>query len=157
MLLWIVTRDPDEVDQASDDSGRVGPRSGYGGFAAAVRLEELLREHREQVEDAANGLRRRCLRGELKALSGRDPIPETAWIDLAIGFEDGVPFVRRLSQRTGDPAYDNIRFSRAEALGEVKSSVIRMQMAPSPMIGRSHLKKWRPQSITPWASIPKRN
>jgi hypothetical protein len=116
MLLWIVTRDPDEVDQASDDSGRVGPRSGYGGFAAAVRLEELLREHREQVEDAANGLRRRCLRGELKALSGRDPIPETAWIDLAIGFEDGVPFVRRLSQRTGDPAYDNIRFSRAEAL-----------------------------------------
>jgi hypothetical protein len=120
MILWIVTGDPDEVDQASDDSGRVGPRSGYGGFAAAVRLEELLREQREQLEDAANDLRRRCLRGELRALSGQDPIPATTWIDLTIGFEDGVPFVRRLSQRTRDPVYDNIRFSRAEALDVFK-------------------------------------
>jgi hypothetical protein len=121
MILWIITRDPDEVDRASDDSGRVGPRSGYGGFAAAVRLEELLREQREQVEDAANDLRRRCLRGELKALSGQDTIPGNAWIDLTIGFEaDAVPFVRRLSQRTRDPAYDNIRFSRAEALDVFK-------------------------------------
>jgi hypothetical protein len=116
MILWIVTRDPDEVDQDSDDSGRVGPRCGYGGFVAAVRLEELLREQREQVEDAANDLRRRCLRGELRASSGQDPIPATTWIDLTIGFEDGVPFLWRLSQRTRDPVYDNIRFSRAEAL-----------------------------------------
>jgi hypothetical protein len=80
-----------------------------------------LREHREQVEDAAHDLRQQCLRGKLKALSGQDAIPETAWIDLAIGFEaDGVPFLRRLSQLARDPAYDNIRFSRAKALDVFK-------------------------------------
>jgi hypothetical protein len=119
MILWIVTRDPDDVDQASDDAGRVGSRSGYGGFAAAVRLEELLRGQRERVEDAANDLRRRCQRSELKALSGQDLIPATAWIDLKIEFEtDGVPVARR--ERTRDPAYDNIRFSRVDALGVFK-------------------------------------
>lgn len=61
-ILWIVTRDPDDVDRASDDAGRVGAM--YGAFAAAVKIEELLRERREQVEDAANDLRRRCQRGE---------------------------------------------------------------------------------------------
>jgi hypothetical protein len=121
MMLWIITRDPDEVDQASDDAGGVGPRSGYGGFAAAVKLEELLRENREQVEEVAKDLRRRCQRCELKALSGQDVIPATAWIDLTIAFEaDGVPIVRRLSQRTRDRAYDNIRFSRVETLDVFK-------------------------------------
>jgi hypothetical protein len=70
MILWIITRDPDEIDQTSDDAGRVDPRSGYGGFAAAVRLEELLREDREQVEDVVNDLRRRC-RGKTSFLLPR--------------------------------------------------------------------------------------
>jgi hypothetical protein len=114
MILWIVTRDPDEVDQASDDAGRVGPRSGYGGFAAAARLEELLREDREQIEDAANDLRRRCLRGELKALSGQAFIPAIAWIDLKIVFiEGGVPSIRH---SCGNRVHDNIRFPREDAL-----------------------------------------
>jgi hypothetical protein len=121
IILWIVTRDPDDVDRASDDAGRVGARIGYGGFAAAVRLAELLREQREQVEDAANDLRRRCLRGELNPSSGQHPIPAIAWTELKIGFEaDGVPFVQRIEQRSRDPAYNNIRFLRAEALGVFK-------------------------------------
>src|SRR5262249_40442803 len=97
--------------------GRVGPRFGYGGFAAAVRLEGLLREQREQVEDVVNDLRRRCLRGELKPLSGQDFIPQNAWIDLKIDFEaDGAPIVRELSSR--QPVHNNIRFSKVEALRE---------------------------------------
>jgi hypothetical protein len=123
MILWIITRDPDDVDQASDDAGRIGGM--YGGLAAGVRIQELLREQRQQVQDAAHDLRRRCLRGELKALSGQDPIPKGAWIDLKIDFEAaGVPVVRRVGQRTRDPTYHNIRFSRVEALREFKRTEI---------------------------------
>lgn len=53
--------------------------------------------------------------------SGQGAIPATAWNDLKIGFDaDGVPFVQRVVQRTRDPTYDNIRFSRAEALDVFK-------------------------------------
>jgi hypothetical protein len=82
MVLWIVTRDPDEIDQASDDADQVGPGSGHAAFVAAVKLGKLLHEDRKQVEDAANDLRRRCQACALETLLGQDVIPITAWTDL---------------------------------------------------------------------------
>jgi hypothetical protein len=115
----------------------------YGGLAAGVRIHELLREQREQVQDAATDLRRRCLGGELKALSRQDLIPTTAWIDLKIDFDEGVPFVRRVGQRTRDPAYDNISFSRDETLRVFRPAETSGDIEVADAKGLSLRRQWR--------------
>jgi hypothetical protein len=66
MVLWEATRERHFVDQASDDSGRLG--EDYGLAAAAVILEEHVPA--DVRDNVVENIQRRCADGALVALAG---------------------------------------------------------------------------------------
>ncbi len=121
-LLWDLTRDPEVVDEASNDSGRLGET--WGQVKAAV-LIDTLNLPREHVQDAADDLRRRCLDGRMTAIDGQNrPIPAIEWRHLKIVLDDeNVPSLR-VGQSTIVPAYSNVVFLRVDVLREFKPAEI---------------------------------
>jgi hypothetical protein len=115
-ILWLLTRDPWVVDQASNDTGDQGEI--FGEIKAAI-LIDLLNLQREDVQDAAKKLRRRCLNG-LAAIDGQDrPIPEIEWRHLRIVLHsDNTPCIVRRGQSSIVSAYPEVVFLRAEVLRE---------------------------------------
>jgi hypothetical protein len=117
-VLWIVTRDPWIVDQASNRSGRLGET--WGQVRAADLIETLILP-REHVEDGADKLWERCLDGRMEAINGQNrPIPAIEWRHLKIVLNDGnmLDVVRR-GQSSCEPAYRDVVFSRAGVLREI--------------------------------------
>ena len=117
-VLWIVTGDPWVVDQASNDSGRLGELSGQLNAAELIDNLNLPPEH---VQDAADRLRRLCLDGTMTAIDGRNrPIPAIEWRHLEIVLDDGnVLAIQHVGQSTIMPAYSHVVFSRVEVLREL--------------------------------------
>jgi hypothetical protein len=115
-ILWLLTRDPWVVDQASNDTGDQG--ESFGEIKAAI-LIDLLNLGREDVQDAAKKLRRRCLNG-LPAINGQDrPIPEIEWRHLKIVLQsDNTPSIVRRGQSSIVLAYPDVVFARVEVLRE---------------------------------------
>lgn len=119
IFLWRLTRDPEVVDEASNDCGRLGET--WGQVRAAV-LFDALNLPREQVQDAADEIRRRCLEGRMTAIDEQNrPIPAIEWRHLKIVLDtDNLPNVLRHGQSSIVPAYENVVFSRIEVLREFK-------------------------------------
>src|SRR5712671_1859725 len=128
-VLWIVTGDPWVVDQASNDSGRLGELSGQLNAAVLIDNLNLPPEH---VQDAADRLRRLCLDGTMTAIDGRNrPIPAIEWRHLEIVLDDGnVLAIQHVGQSTIMPAYSHVVFSRVEVLREFKPA----ETSDAPMI-----------------------
>jgi hypothetical protein len=116
VILWVVTRDRERVDAASDDVGLLG--ESYAEAAAAIQIDALARE---DILDAAKEIRRRCAHGKLEALSAGQAIEAIKWTQLEIAFVDGVPFLRRVGQSGLTAAYPDVRFSSAAVLSEFES------------------------------------
>ena len=128
-VLWIVTGDPWVVDQASNDSGRLGE---LWGQLKAAELIDNLNLPPEHVQDAADRLRRLCLDGTMTAIDGRNrPIPAIEWRHLKIVLGDGnVLAIQHVGQSTIMPAYSHVVFSRVEVLREFKPA----ETSDAPMI-----------------------
>ena len=86
MLLWATTGNRWAVQQASNDSGRLGEE--YAQRRAAVVIAALGLSTKN-FEHSSDELRRLCLAGRVKAMDdqGRS-IPAADWIDLAFQIED---------------------------------------------------------------------
>ena len=116
VILWVATGNREYVDRASDRDGFFG--EGYALAAAAIFIDEL---PPDEVENAAEEMRRRCARGSLQATAQGLPIAPIEWTQLRIVFDDGMPFVRHRGQSSIPAgAYSDIRFSRAQVLDEFK-------------------------------------
>jgi len=115
-ILWLLTRDPWVVDQASNDSGGQGEMAGE---IMAATLIDLLNLRREDVQDAAGELRRRCLNG-LTAIDGKNcRIPEIEWRHLNIVLHtDNTPYIVRRGQSSTAPDYPDVIFLRDDVLRE---------------------------------------
>jgi hypothetical protein len=107
MVLWEATRERHFVDQASNDSGRLG--EDYGLAAAAVILEEHVPT--DVRDNVVENIQRRCADGALVALAGAEPIPRAEWTNLKIEFDGaGRPIV---FWQNGTRAYRKISSIRA--------------------------------------------
>jgi pyrimidine deaminase RibD-like protein len=118
MVLWAITGDRWAVDQASNDSGRLGEI--FGQDRAKV-VFDALNVSRKRIRHAADELRRHCLSGHVKALvKARDlqwrPIPAIDWLhlDIVLRMENTLLVVRH-GQAFIAPGYQSILFPRAGA------------------------------------------
>jgi hypothetical protein len=116
-ILWIVTRDPWVVDQASNDSGKL--REAWAQVVAGDLIDSL-NLPRGHVNDAADKLRRRCAGNRMTALDGQNrPIPATEWRHLKIVLDGGnMPHVVYRGQSSNIPPYDEVVFLPAEVQRE---------------------------------------
>jgi hypothetical protein len=116
-VLWVVTGDRWVVDQASNDSGKYGET--WGQVRAADLIDNLDLQH-EDIQSAADKLRRRCLDELMTAVDGQNrPIPTIEWRHLKIVLDgENVPHVVRRGQSPSAPAYHDVVFSRVEVLRE---------------------------------------
>jgi hypothetical protein len=81
-VLWVATGDRWVVDQASNDSGKEGE---IWGQVRAADLIEKLNLQRDEIQNAADKLRRQCLVGLMTAIDGQNrPIPAIEWRHLKI-------------------------------------------------------------------------
>jgi len=121
-ILWDLTRDPWVVHQASNDSGGEGEM--FGEIMPAI-LIDLLNLQREDVQDAARKLRRRCLNG-LTAIDGQNrSIPEIEWRHLKIVLHtDNTPYIVRRGQSSTVPAYPDVIFLRDDVLRELPPALV---------------------------------
>jgi hypothetical protein len=102
MMLWIVTRDSQQVEDAW--------ACRLDRAAAAIVIEQ---RPRKQIENTVKELSRRCLQGALQTFEGPRPIDASEWRDLEISFVEWAPLVRRGGQELWD-----IGFLPVEALHE---------------------------------------
>jgi len=102
MMIWIITRDPQRVE----DARAYGPDRAWAAHVIEQRPQI-------QVRCAAGELTERCQQGLIQTFNGRSPIKSDVWKDLQIGFIEGAPFVQRAGL---NDAYPNIGFSPADAL-----------------------------------------
>jgi hypothetical protein len=102
MMIWIITRDPQHVE----DARAYGPDRAWAALVTEQRPQI-------QVRSAAGELTQRCQQGAIQTFNGRSPIKSDVWKDLQIGFIEGAPFVQRAGL---SDAYPNIGFSPADAL-----------------------------------------
>jgi hypothetical protein len=128
MVLWIVTRHSQQVEEAR--------ACGLEREAAAIVFEQW---SREQLENAASDLWERCRQGNLQSFNGPRPIDAGEWEDLEIVVrDDGVPFLRWRANKViehhpdgnlptlpvfprcalSNEAYPDIKFAAAGALRE---------------------------------------
>jgi hypothetical protein len=103
MMIWIITRDPQQVE----DARAYGPDGAW----AALVIEQ---RPQNQVENAASELHQCCREGTIQTFDGRSPIKSEVWEDLQVGFSEGAPFVRWRA-RLSEP-FPDIRFSPTDAL-----------------------------------------
>jgi hypothetical protein len=79
-VLWVVTGDCWVVDQASNDSGK---HSETLGQVRAADLIDKLNLQREEIQNATDKHRRRCLEGRMTAIDGQNrPVPAIEWRHL---------------------------------------------------------------------------
>jgi hypothetical protein len=80
---------------------------------------------REDVQDAAKKLRRRCLNG-LTAIDGQNrSIPEIEWRHLKIVLHtDNTPYIVRRGQSSTVPAYPDVIFLRDDVLRELPPALV---------------------------------
>jgi hypothetical protein len=102
MMIWIITRDPQHVE----DARAYGPDRAW----AALVIEQ---RPQIQVRSAAHELTQSCRQGVIQTFNGRRPIKSDVWKDLQIEFIEGAPFVQRAGLID---SYPNIGFSPADAL-----------------------------------------
>jgi hypothetical protein len=86
----------------------------------AADLIEKLNLQRDEIQNAADKLRRQCLVGLMTAIDGKNrPIPAIDWRHLKIvPGGDNVPKVVRRGRPSSEPAYLDVVFSRVEVLRE---------------------------------------
>jgi hypothetical protein len=112
MVLWAITADRWAVDQASNDSGRLG--DDWGQHKAKL-VFDALNIPRERIQRAANELWRQCLSGSVKAIGDQgQPIPPNDWLGLKImlRMENTLCVLRR--QQSSEPSCQGVLFSRAD-------------------------------------------
>jgi hypothetical protein len=109
-----VTGDRWAVDQASNDSGRLGE---IWGQEKARNVIDALSLRRERVQHGANELWRRCLSEHVTAIDDQGRlIPATDWLHLNIILRiENMLWVVRRGVSSTVPAYKSVLFLRAGA------------------------------------------
>jgi hypothetical protein len=122
VLIWVATRNPKWVDDASDASGRLGKHNvssdTYGRIAAGDQIKKHLT--RQQWRDAATLVQQECVNGNLNAESQSESLSPDRWRTLEIRVIDEMPTVvsRKYPDVPGAAAHltPDLRFRREEVL-----------------------------------------
>jgi hypothetical protein len=94
VALWVATRDPKQVDRASDASGALGKNTAasetYGRIAASDAIRRLTRQ---QLRIAFQQIKQFCVEGTLNTTSQSESISADKWRQLEIIVKDDIPTV----------------------------------------------------------------